>query len=290
MAIKNTKFAVNFLIMKGSITRYLTLLLVLVLLGSCSKFRKVQKSSDWKVKYEAALKYYEKKDYYRASVLLEEILPIIRGTEEAELANYYFAYCYYYQKQYILSAHYFKLFTEVYGRSAYAMESAYMSAYSTYLQSPLPNLDQTTTFEALVALQNFINKYPFSEYSVKADALIDELQVKLEVKAYENAKLYYKLRRYKATLVAIDNFRYDYPDSKFIEELSYLAVETIYLLAKQSIYSKQEERFRETLTRYTFLVDRYPQSKYLKEAEKYYTDSMEQLTIFADQKSIEVKN
>ncbi len=276
--------------MKGTLVRYVGFLMVILALGACSKFRKIQKSTDWKVKYEAALKYYEKKDYYRASVLIEEILPIIRGTEEAELANYYFAYCHYYQKQYILAAHYFKLFTEVYGRSSYVMEAAYMHAYSTYLQSPLPNLDQTPTYEALTALQNFINKYPYSEFATKADALVDELQVKLEVKAYENSKLYYKLRRYKATLVTIDNFTYDYPDSRYVEELSYLGIETIYLLAKQSIPSKQEERYRETVTRYTTFIDRYPNSKYLKEAEKFYADSMEQLTIFADQKSKEAKN
>ena len=272
------------------LVRYVSFLMVLLVLGSCTKFRKIQKSSDWKVKYEAALKYYEKKDYYRAATLLEEILPIIRGTEEAELANYYFAYCHYHQKQYILAAHYFKLFTEVYGRSAYAVEAFYMYAYSTYLQSPLPNLDQTTTYEAITALQNFINKHPYSEYAAKADDLIDELQVKLEVKAYENARLYYKLRRYKAALVAIDNFKLDYPDSKFIQELSFLSIETIYLLAKQSIPSKQEERYRETVDRYTKFIDRYPKSKYLREAEKYYADSMEQLTIFADQKSKEAKS
>ena len=80
----------------------LVLLLAIAVLGSCSKFRKIQKSGDWRVKYEAAIEYYKEEDYHRTIILLEDILPIIRGTEEAELGNFYLAYSYYYQKQYIL--------------------------------------------------------------------------------------------------------------------------------------------------------------------------------------------
>ncbi len=265
------------------------LLLILVLAGTGCKFRKIQKNGDWKVKYEAALKYYEEKDYYRSGLLFEEILPIIRGTEEAELANFYYAYTYFYQGQYILSAHHFKTFSQVYGRSSYVLEANYQYANSLYMQSPTSSLDQTTTYEALTALQQFLNKYPYSEYAEKADKQIDELQIKLERKAYENAKLYFKLKRYKASIVAFDNFQFDYPDSKYREEIAFLSIQTIYDLAKISIVSKQEERFRSTIEKYEKFVDKYPSSKYLKDAEKFYEESIEELRRFADQKSKEIK-
>lgn len=265
--------------------KYFFLVVTLLFTASCTKFRKIQKSSDWKVKYDAAMAYYEKKDYFRSGTLLEEILPIIRGTKEAELANFIYAYTYFYQNQFILSAHYFNLFTEVYGRSEYVEEAAYMHAYSLYKQSPQPSLDQTSTYEAIAALQNFLNKYPASQYADDADALINELQVKLETKAYENAKLYYQLRRYKSALIAFENFQYDYPDSKFNEEIAFLAIETAFDLANVSIRSRQEERFRQTITLHQEFVDKYPNSKYLKRAEDFYKESIEQLTIFADQNS-----
>lgn len=265
------------------LVRYMALMMLIITCASCTKFRKLQKSTDWKVKYEAALDYYEKKDYYRSSVLLEEILPIIRGTEEAEKANFIYAYTYFYQNQYILSAHYFKTFTEVYGRSEYVEEAAYMNAYSLYKQSPQPSLDQTSTYEAISALQMFLNKYPLSKYSDEAETLINELQVKLETKAYDNAKLYHKLSRYKAALIAFDNFANDYPDSKFNPELAFLAVETAHDYADVSIRSKQEERYREAVERYEKMVDKYPNSPFIKEGEKIYMESMEQLATFADQ-------
>ncbi len=256
-----------------------------LLISSC-RFQKIRKSADWKVKYDAAIEYYEDQDYYRASILFEEILPIIRGTEEAELANFYFGYSYFHQKQYILSAHYFQTFTEVYSRSQYAMEAAYMHAFSLYNQSPEYSLDQTATYEAITAMQAFINKYPYTELSGQADQIIDELQVKLEKKAYENAKLYFKVESYKAALVALENFRIDYPDSRFQEEVSFMKIEAAFELAKVSIPSRQEERFNDTVKHYHSFVDKYPQSKLLKDAERMYAESIEELSNFADQKNI----
>src|ERR1700754_5073946 len=93
---------------------FIVLLLVTI---SCSKFRKYEKSQDWRVKYEAGTNYYNKKDYYRASVLFEQILPIVRGLPEGEKVQFYLAYCQYYDKLYLLSAEQFKTFYETYGRS-----------------------------------------------------------------------------------------------------------------------------------------------------------------------------
>lgn len=262
--------------------------LLVVSTTSCSKFRKLLRKGEWKDKYEAAVKYYEEEDYFRASLLLEDILPIIRGTEEAELGNFYFAYCHFHQRQYLLSSHYFQTFVDIYGRSEYVMEAAYMNAHSLYKQSPKHSLDQTSTYEAVAALQNFINKYPLSDYAVEADKQIDELQVKLEKKAYDNAKLYYKIKGikgYQPALVTFDNFQKNFPDSDFNEEISFLLVETHYNYAKQSVYIKQEERYRETMAKYETMLEKYPNSELLKEAGDFYQKSLEEIAKFAAEKN-----
>lgn len=268
--------------------RLLVLLITVVGVSSCSKFRKIQKSGDWRVQYEAALKYYEDKDYHRAEILLDQIRPIIRGTAEAELAEFTLAYCYYYQKQYILSAHHFDEFVRIYGRSEYVMEASYLHAHSLYLQSPDYQLDQTVTYEAIAAMQNFINRYPSSQYASEGDQIIDLMQQKLEKKAYEKCQLFYnlrKLRGYKAPLVVYDNFKDDYPDSKYQEEVAYLKIVTYYDYARESIRSKQEERFQSTIDSYLAFLDKYPNSEYLKDAEKLYVESVEEITKFADSKN-----
>ena len=231
-----------------------------------------------------AYQYYQNKEYYRASVLFEEVLPILKGRPEAELAQFDFAYSYYYQKQYVLSAHYFQTFYQLYSRSQYAEEALFMYAYSLYMDSPDFDLDQSSTEDAIQASQNFLNKFPRSKYRDKADSLIDEMQVKLELKAYENAMLYYKLEKYldgealKAAIIAFDNFQTDYPDSKYNEDVSFYKIECAFKMAKKSIRSKQEDRLREAITYYYYFIDKFPQSARVKDAENLFEDIQNSLT------------
>ena len=70
----------------------LSILLLLVStlwLGACANsYQKLLKSTDVNKKYEAAIKYYEKGDYFRSGVLLEEIIPLLKGRPEAEKAQH----------------------------------------------------------------------------------------------------------------------------------------------------------------------------------------------------------
>lgn len=265
--------------------RTVAILTLIISSVSCSEFRKIQKSDGWEGKYEAALKYYEDEDYYRAIALFEEVIPLIKGKEEGEKAEFYYAYSHYYDKLYLLSSHYFKSFYETYSRSDFALESQYMYAYSLYKDSPVFNLDQASTKEAINAMQAFINKYSDSEFASNATEIIDELQVKLETKAYFNVKQYYKLSVFKSALIAFDNFSKDYPDSEYNEELQFLDVEVRHKLAEQSISSVQDERYREVITAYEEFIDAYPESSYAREAERLFINSRDQLARFKKQEN-----
>jgi len=252
----------------------LFLVLVLAVAASCSKFRKIQKSEDWRVKYEGGINYYNKKDYYRAAMLFEEIRPIVRGLPEGEKIEFYLAYCQYYEKTYLLASNQFKTFYETYGRSPLVQEAYFMYAYSLYVASPDANLDQKSSIEAMNAMQNFLNQYPDSEYQSKATEVITVCQTKLERKGYENAKQYLKLRMYQAAIIAFDNFKKNFPDSGYLEELAFLKVQAQYKYAVQSFQSLQVERFSSVIVYYQELIDNFPDSKYLKDAERLYSDSM----------------
>jgi len=261
----------------------LVLFLALAALLSCSKFQKIQKSTDWQEKYDASLKYYEKKDYYRASLLFEELIPIIKGKQESEKIELLLAYSYYYQKQYLMSASYFKNFFETYARSAQAEEGMYMYALSLYQDSPPHNLDQTSTFEAVDAIQTFINRYPYSSFREESNRLMAELRVKLELKEYENAKLYHRVGimngdpNYKSAVVSLANFEKNFPDSKYLEEVGFLKIDSQYLLAKNSIDRLKKERFQEVVNFYEKYVDKYTEGRFIRQAEKLYSDSVKEL-------------
>jgi len=262
---------------KSAIYKIVFSVVLLYLTSSCSEFRKVQKSDDWKLKYDKAMEYYATEDYYRSIALFEEVLPLTRGKVEGEKAQFYYAYAHFKDKQYILSAHYFKTFYETYSRSEYATEAQYLYAYSLYMDSPLFSLDQTSTRDAIDALQTYINRNPNSEFLKDADKIISELQVKLETKAYENAKEYYKIGYLQSAKVAFENFSKDYPDSKYNEELKYLKIEAIFKVAQKSILSKQRPRYKEVIELYEQFIDRYPNSGFQNQAERFYNSAISQL-------------
>ena len=252
-------------------------IIILLISFSCSNFRKIEKSQDWRVKYDAGLNYYNKKDYYRASVLFEQILPIVRGLPEGEKVQFYLAYCQFHDKLFLLASEQFKTFYETYGRSALAEEARFMHAFSLYQSSPNPNLDQSSSMESMAAMQQFINRFPNSQFRDRAVEVILTTQQKLEKKGFENARQYYKMKYYKAAIVALNNFKQNFPDSKFIEEAYYLVILSEYRLAQQSLISKQSERYKAVVEHYQEFLDRYPDSNFLKEAEKLYAESLEKV-------------
>jgi outer membrane protein assembly factor BamD len=261
--------------MQNSKFIFTAFLLLSLFFFSCSKFQKLQKRGSVDEKYQAAIKYYEKKDYDKASLLLEETIPLIKGTKEAELAQFYIAYCHYYQGDYILSSHYFKKFYETFSRSENAEESMYMYAYSLYEDSPAYNLDQTNTLTAIESMQNFINTYPESKFKDKCNEIIGQLRAKLERKAYENAELYSKTEHYKAAVIAFNNFQRNYPDSDYNEKAAYLKLVNAYNLAKSSTEDKKKQRYQDAVEYYENFIDRYSKSRYIRQAENIYDSCVE---------------
>ena len=159
-----------------------------------------------------------------------------------------------------------------------------MFGYALFQDSPRYNLDQVSTKEAIIALQGFINRYPQSKFTPKADAALTQLRSKLERKAYEKALLYYDLKKFmtgeylKAALVEFDNFQDDFPGSSYTEEINYLQIEAMYNLAEVSIYTVKRERYQEAIAFYESFIETYDDnSEYLKKAEKLYENCLEQI-------------
>lgn len=253
------------------------LLMVLFLLaGSCkSKYEKLKASNDNAKKYQAALAYYNKKNYTKALDLFETLVQRYRGQAQAEDLYYYYAYANYNLKDYTSARYHFKTFADTYPTSQRAEECRFMAAYCYYLDSPIYSLDQENTNKAIEALQLFINLYPKSERVAEAGKLIQNLRDKLERKAFENARLYLTIGDYQAAVIAFGNALRDYPDTKYAEEMDFLTIKAQYLYAKHSNELKQQERFNQALSYDEQFVDKYPTSKYLSDARSLKKDSEE---------------
>lgn len=257
---------------------FLSGIFLLLLLGSCSKFGRLQKSDNIDLKRDGAYAYYDKKDFFRASALLEGIIPLLKGTENAEKAEFIYAMCQYELRLLESASFYFDYFLETYPRSIYAEEALYMNALSQYENTPDFYLDQGGTDKAILALENYINRYPDSEEKRKnCQDMISRLNDRLEKKDFENARIFHQIMEYKSAIIALANFAKDYPNSPFREEALYLRVLSAYQLARNSTDAKKPERFRQTIDFYTTFADSFPKSKKLKELESVYDYSSRQL-------------
>ena len=250
--------------------------IILITLGGCkSKYEKLKASNDVAKKYAEAIKYYNKKDYTKALGLFDVLVTRYRGQAGAEDLFYYYAYANYKLKDYTSARYHFKNFADTYPSSPRAEECRFMTAYCYYLDSPIYSLDQENTLKAVENLQLFINLYPKSDRVVEASKLIQNLRDKLEAKSYANAKLYLTIDDYQSAVIAFGNTLRDYPDTKYAEELEYLSIKAQYLYAKNSKESSQEERYTQAIVYANQFADKYPSSKYLKEAKQYKKDSDE---------------
>lgn len=259
-------------------------LTVLTLL-SCSDFKKIQKSVNISDKYKAAVAYYQKEDYHRALLLLDELMIYYRGTDTSEKINYYYAYCYYGQADYIQAGYYFLKFTDMFPASVYSEECLYMSAYCQYLFSPEYSLDQTMSLDAVRQLQYFIDRYPNSPRITDCNKLIDEIRQKLETKAFQIAKLYYNTESYQAAVVAFKNLLKEYPDTEYREEAYFYIVESSYKYALQSVERKKGDRLLLAVDAYNAFMAIFPQSKYVKDVGVIYKNINKELAKINEKKS-----
>lgn len=245
-----------------------TLLIVVTLFisASCSKYQKVLKNPDVNKKLEMAQYYYNKKDYFRASTLFEQLQDNFNGTAMAEKVMYYSAYCNFGLRNYPLSGYQFKTYYENFPTGQWAEESLYMHAYCQFLESQHYYLDQTDTYKATEAIKLFVNVYPDSKYVSECNQLLDKLRFKLALKAYKSAKLYYNIGEYKSAIVALQNVIKDFPEVPQKEELDFLTLKSYYLLAENSIETKKEERLNESIDFYKYFMEEYPGSKYAGDA------------------------
>lgn len=263
---------------------FILILLFSLVVGSCGPFNKLEKSTNWEELYAGANSYYQAGEYNKAIILYDKVLPVIRGSEKAELADYNYANCHFKTKRYIEAAGYFSTFYRTYNRSPLAEEALFMNAYSLYLDAPDYNLDQQSSQQAVSAIQQFVTVFPGSASYERAMEMLTDLQKRFEEKAYQESSMYYKLKDglypgdfYRACIINFQNFTKDYPESKYNEELAYKLVEVGTGYAKNSAYSKKEERLNEALKFASNFYNRYPSSGFIGKVKAYEIETREEI-------------
>ena len=266
--------------MKNYIT---AVVLSALLFTSCAnEFNKVYKSNDYSYKYEYAKECYAQGKYTRASTLLQGLVTLQKGTDNAQESLYMLGMAEYNSKDYEGAAATFKKYFSSYPKGAYAEEAEFYAGMSLYNSTPEPRLDQSQTVNAIAAFQEYIDLFPDGKERSQAQQRLFELQDKLVQKELYSAQLYYDLgqyfgnctyggNNYEACILTAQNALKDYPYSKLREKFSLLVMKSKFELAQQSVEEKKLERFQDAEDECYGFLNEYPDSKDKVTAERFIT-------------------
>ena len=151
-----------------------------------------------------------------------------------------------------------------------------MSAICYYQDSADYNLDQGSTEDAINSLQDFLNNFPNSERTKDINEKIEKLTFKLEYKAYEQARNYFKIADYRAAVVAFENVLEDYPSTKLKPQIFDYIMKSRYELGMHSIYDLKKERLESAIA-------------FSKEYEKTFPDSAKEIVHMRDKLNRELE-
>ena len=252
------------------------ILLLAVVLTSCGEYQRLLKSRDPEEKYQAALNYFNDKQYVKSQTLLDDVSTYYKGSERSEDILAYLARSYMGQKAYESATDYYQAYIRNYPKGKYATEAYFQVGHCQYLESPDPRLDQAITKKAIEAFQQFVELYPESPYAEQAYQEMSELYDKLALKELKSAQLYYNLgsylgNNYLSCEIVCKNALRNYPSNTYQEEFNWLILQSKYQQMVNSFEDRKLERARDTQDEYYNFITEYPSSKHRKEADRMLT-------------------
>jgi len=250
--------------------KILILIISLVLLSACSEYQKVLNGNDPQAKYKLAWKYYEAGKYRKADQLFEQVDRFYKRKPTYQRLLFAHAMTLYNMKYYVSAGEKFRKFSQLFPESSKAEEADYYIVLAYDHLAPKYSVDQAYTVRAMEEVAAFLKKHPFSKYKDEVNEINAKLQHRLEKKYFEIAKLYYNLERYRAAIKSFNNYLIDYPGSIYKEDALFYRFKSAADLALNSVERKKKERVQTAMEYYKNFMDKNPDTKYKKEADRLY--------------------
>ena len=255
----------------------LTFLAVAAMSSCKSQYETLLNSNDADAKYDAAFEYFTQGKYSKSAALFESLSVLTNGTERDDTVNYYWGLSNYRFKDYYTAEANFDKFIESYPRSPFTSEARYLRLDCLYRSTLRYELDQTPTYKAINAISEYILEYPSSTHMKECRDMLMELNERLDKKAYESARLYYKMEDYLASRVAFRNVLKDDAEYVYREDILYYIAMSSYNYAHLSVPSKQRERYLTFVDDYYNFIGELPESHYRKELDTVYRKAQKAL-------------
>jgi outer membrane protein assembly factor BamD len=251
---------------------------VAAVLSSCkSQYEMLLNSNDADLKYEAAFNYFNEGRYSKAGSLFESLSVLTNGTERDDTVRFYWGLSNYKFKDYYTAETNFANFLETYPRSPFASEARYLRLDCLYRSTLRWELDQNPTYKAMTEISEYMIEFPKTPHMQVCRDMLQELNDRLDKKAYEAAKLYYKMENYKSSRIAFRNVLKDDSENIYREDILYYIAMSSYKYAQMSVPEKQKERYLTFVDDYLNFIGELPQSHYRRELDNVYRKAQKAL-------------
>ena len=258
--------------MTRKITMLLAAVAALLWVSSCkTQYDLILEGNSAEDKYKMAFELFENKKYAKAAEMFESLGLLTNGTAQDDTVQFYIGYSNYCYGDYTTAESNLQRFITTFPLSDFTHEAQFLRLDCLYKGTYRYELDQVPTKKAIVEMNNFKLDNPTSEYIPQIDEMLDDLNDRLELKAYKSAYLYYHMEDYLAAHYALKNVLKDNADNRYREEVLYYTAMSAYYYALNSVPSKQKERYLVFVDDYLNVVSEYPDSDYSKKLESYYT-------------------
>lgn len=248
-------------------------LFVCVVFSSCSDYTSLLKGRDYERQYKEGIKYYHAKKDKKALALLNNINTVYASSERADTIRFYLSNLAFREGMYEESSQLFDSFRKMYGRSGFTKDAEFMYAMSFYMLSPNSERDQLYSAKAISAFKEYIYRYPNDKNAVKAQLMIDELLARINRKEFMVGETYYNIGYFTSAITTFKNILKRNPDAPEREDMRYIMLKSYYNYAKQSVPSKQKERFYNVVDAYYSLISEFPNTEYQKAAMRMYKNA-----------------
>ena len=259
-----------------------TAALAVLLVSSCkTEYETLLASNDADAKYKAAMEYFNNRKYLKAAQLFESMAILTDGTERDDTVRYYWALSNYRYKDYYTAESNLEKFIAKYPQSPFTADARFLRLDCLYRATYRWELDQTPTKNCLSYITEYVREYPGDGPHLEACLeMIKDLSDRLDRKAFENARLYYKMEDYLAARVALRNVLKDNAENAYREDVLYYTAMSSYHYARLSVAAQQKERYLTFVDDYLNFIGEYGESKYRRELDAMYRRSQRALGRF----------
>jgi len=242
-------------------SRKTALLLLLSLLSGCAS---IPIETQPAAIYKEGEGLYESKRYDDAIAQYKKVRDAYASTELSSSAELRIADAYYESERYIEASSEYSQFRKLHPTHEKAPYALYRIGLCNFNQITGIDRDQTPQKNSVIYFEEFLNKYPKSEYTKDVSAKLEEVRTQqLQYEQYV-ASFYYRTDKYDSAIKRLEAALATYPKSPLQDE-------TWFLLGASRLKSGEQDKAREAFNR---LSTDFPDSKYILQAskllEKYY--------------------